>query len=160
MKKRTRQLDDSREILLPKTINGKQVWTTAGDLAPLDPGEKSELSSNIKGNAHKSNILKLAQAVLTNASLFIHDTFAKLNPQLVEELNTAFDSEALFVAGHKFDSWVRREGLNWKLDGLTTVITKRGKVLAEMTAKVDERFAREVGRQVRMMVREAQAERN
>jgi len=135
--KRTKQIDDAREIVLPFQVDGKQAWTTAGSKR-MHGAEKEELSSNIRRQQLKGNVQKHVEAVMSNAQKFVQATMFQIAPEKVRiamarcEGNAASEEQMSLI-----ESWINEMQFVAKQDGLTTVVKSKGKVLGEMTAKMD-----------------------
>lgn len=139
MIKRTKQIDNARQVLLRKDpING-DIWTTAGELA-MGGLDNEKLSSNLKAERSRINIQKIATAVIENAARFFEGCLEDLAPQTVlESYNGTREDE-----GRLFQEWIEGAGIGFKQDGLRSLVIYRGKVINELVADVDHRYVDEV----------------
>ena len=151
MKKRTKQIDDAREIVLPFSIDGKQAFTKAGS-QEMQGHEKEELSQNIQRQQSKGGIMKHVEVVMANAQRFLQATMWTIAPENVKvalakcEATTASDAEMNLVT-----DWVNDMQLVSLQDGLTTVVKSKGQVLGEMEAKVDGTLVKLVEEEIAKM---------
>ena len=139
--KRTKQIDDNREVIIQPHPNG-DIWTKAGDL-DMSGDDKSHLSHNLRADKLRASIEKMVEEVENNAAAFINNTFLGIAPEnVVDSFYNLMVDEG--DKGDLFAQWVNDSGWSFFQDGLTTVVKMKGKVVGEMTAKVDQRFAEEV----------------
>lgn len=136
--KRTERLDREKEIALPMV--GKDVFASAGDLM-LTQEEKEQLSSNLRAMPYQQLISEMAKEVALDAANFIqthlfHYAKARKHHNVVERI-VCNDLPAI-------DGWLGEQGFEFIVDGLTTVIRKKGKVWRKYTYSVDHRFAADV----------------
>ena len=148
MKKRTEQIDDDREVLLPGTINGKQLWKKAGS-DKRTPEEADQFSQNLVNHQWRAQIQKMVTKIMTNAQLFAQQATMKLAPaHVVEAVHTMNDPKAdwLHVSRAKttFASWIDETGYAVVQDGLKTLVMVKGKVVAELVAEVGVAFENDV----------------
>ncbi len=137
MKKRTKQIDDAREIVLPFSIDGKQAFTKAGS-QEMQGHEKEELSQNIRRQQTKGGIQKHVEVVMENAQRFLQATMWMVAPNPIKEALAACEAETATEADmDAVTDWINEMQLVSVQDGLTTVVKSKGKVLADMRAKVD-----------------------
>ena len=137
MKKRTKQIDDAREIVLPFSIDGKQAFTTVGS-QEMQGHENEELSQNIKRQQTTGGIQKHVEGVMENAQRFLQATMWMVAPNPIKESLARCEKET--ATGDDMDrvtDWINEMQLVSVQDGLTTVVKSKGKVLADMKAKVD-----------------------
>ncbi len=122
IKRRTRQVDDAREVLLGGTPS-HPIHTTTGQLA-LNGDDKAHLSHNLRARRDRALIAKLVERVQEQAGTFLEMHMRQLAPNNV--LNDAV----------LFERWSVRNGYNFVQDGLVSVLTHKGRVIATMTADV------------------------
>jgi hypothetical protein len=140
--KRTRRLDDERRIQVGTTLGGEAIHAAVGDIL-LNTEEQRELSNKLALRPHLVVVRQLAEAVLHNAGCFVTQCFAQLAPADVVD-----DS---YHGGDIFTNWMDKSGFEVLQDGITTIIKVKGKVVNELTAKVDERFKKDVEVEIRVI---------
>jgi len=143
MAKRTKQIDDSREVELKRLgkINGKPVFSTMGQLE-MTGADKEGLSSNIKDSQLQGRVNNTVGLVYENAARFASKVFTDIAPAYVIEAEqkslTERRSQKIIV------DWMRKSNFKVIQDGLKTVITVRGKIVAEITADISDDIRRYV----------------
>lgn len=131
IKKRTKQLADSKEVAL-----GDNVWTTAGEIAMQD-GDKEQLSAALRAQRHASMISKVVAAIQEKAAAFVEQTLYGLMPAKVQD-------DYLNGDQHLALDWIRRFRWRFVQDGLTSRVFVSGKEVASMPAKVPPAIEGEV----------------
>lgn len=133
--KRTQQLEDAKEVLVTKAADGTVIWTTAGQNR-MTPGNKEELSANLKARQHHNRVVQEARKVQAGAAGFFETIVLGAAPQAV--LDSYAGDGALFA------EWMVGAGFTFKQDGLTSRAFHHGVEMASFTAKVDPRLEAEV----------------
>lgn len=139
LKKRTKQLDDAREVALPDL--GKNVWTTKGEL-DMQSSEKEELSSNLKGAKHRALIAKLVNTIQQKAAAFFESSVLEMAPSNVAR--DYMDGE-----GKLFADWLQKSPFMFVQDGLTARIYYHNREIASLPANVPALYRDEVLAEIR-----------
>jgi hypothetical protein len=136
MKKRTKQIDDDREVVLPFSIDGKQAYTTQGSI-DMQGGEKEELSGNIRKQQLQGAIEKHVEAIMENSQRFVQATMWDIAGEKVRELMAECEAETIDDEGMEIlASWINEKQFIAIQDGLKTIVKSKGKVLGEMKASL------------------------
>lgn len=144
MKKRTKQIDDSREVILPFQANGKQAYTTQGSI-DMQPHENEELSSNIRKERFRGDVQKQVEAIMENSQRFVQATMFGIAPTKIRDLMADCETESIDQEGMEtMEKWIQDTQFMAIQDGLKTVVKSQGKVLGEMTAKIEGPFRKAV----------------
>lgn len=131
IRKRVRQLDDAKEVVLGGTKKSP-VWTTAGELA-MSGDDKGELSAKLR--AHQRHILvhKAVDQVYQTAATFLEKCLLDMAPQNVADSYTGRIDDS----GALFNEWMSKSPFKFVLDGLTARFFYQGREIAKATAQVD-----------------------
>lgn len=144
-------------IILPKdpfqigvTPTGEPVWVDPKDLITT-PDEKLELKSNMSAAKRAGVVDQMARVVLENATSFMNETFVNTAHEhgvnlLLYAVNGETNPEEVL-------KWAQKAGYSMIQDGLTSVIKVKDRVIRQMTAEVDSRFALEVSKRVMEMIK-------
>lgn len=138
MRKRTRQIDESREIQIGGT-KSHPTWTTAGELA-MNGDENVELSHNLRMRRRAEAVNKVVQQLLEGFAAWLETCILDLAPKNVFASYSGRSGD-----GQKlFHEWLARVPFKFVMDGLTARFFYNGKELASTTAKVDPMMEAEV----------------
>lgn len=147
IKRRTQAIDDAREVKLGTTPEGEPIWTTAGENR-MTGDDKAALSANLKSHHVEAIIQKNAEGWMQFAAQFIEQMILGLMPKSV------YDDYRLLRegrGGRHFARWMEDEGFEFKRDGLTIIVLKRGKVLGKARGHVASSIAIDVMRRLDVM---------
>lgn len=125
--KRTKQLDDAREVLLKNGFH-----STVGGMT-VQPLHKEQAASNIRATARMGMVRKVVEAVFNGAADFFRQRMIELVPA---GLNC--DDETAF------NDWLCTEGYSFRQDGLTSILLRQGKIVVTQTATVNPSIVAEV----------------
>ena len=137
MVKRTKQIDDSREIELSHLgkVNGKPVFTIVGQIK-MQPNDVEEALANIKKQKQDSHLVNWARAIITGGAQFANQVFQRVAPESVIEAEQASGSDARMK--DKFVGWITKNQFAVIQDGIKTIVKANGKVVAEARAPVQD----------------------
>src|SRR5687768_142410 len=129
MKKRTRQLDDAREVVIGRTADGDPIHTTAGELK-LNGEDQDKLQDNVNAQAAVGTAEQAARLHINRTAAFLLKFIHDLAP-----LNVYVDYLHNGEHGEYFEAWRYSEGYEFHMDRLYTYIKRNGKVVAEFGVK-------------------------
>lgn len=135
IKPRTRQLDDSKPVVLHS--NGTDqgtVWTDSGQLK-MNGDENAELSNNLAQARFMGVVTKIAEAIYEEAARFFQATCIPMMPDSVREPD-------------QIVAWLTASGLEMRMDGLTCIVSRNGMVLATSTPEVEPMYQEAVTRYI------------
>jgi hypothetical protein len=154
MGKRTKQIDDSREIELPHLgkVNGKPVFTTVGQIN-MQANDIEEALENIKKQKEDSKLVNWARGIIMGGAQFANQMFQRVAPESVVEAEQLSGSDARMR--DKFVGWMTQNQFTVVQDGIKTIVKANGKVVAEATAPVPDSLVSaleaEIKRQLRLL---------
>jgi len=125
--KRTKQIDDAREVLLKNGFH-----STVGDLK-VQPLHKEQAASNIRATGRMGVVNRIVEQVHQRGADFFQACLEGMLP-----------GRLLGKDLKQIESWLCTEGIIFRRDGLTSVILRQGVVIASQTAQVDGRYVAEV----------------
>jgi len=125
--KRTKQIDDAREVLLKNGFH-----STVGDLT-VQPLHKEQAASNIRATARMGTVSRIVEQVHQKGADFFQSCLEGLLP-----------GRLLGKDLKQIESWLCTEGIIFRQDGLTSVLLRQGVVIASQTAQVDGKYVIEV----------------
>lgn len=125
--KRTKQIDDAREVLLKNGFH-----STVGDLK-VQPLHKEQAASNIRATARMGTVRRIVEEVQQKGADFFQLCVGELLPRRLIGKDLK-----------QIESWLCTEGYVFKQQGLTSVLLRQGEVIASQTAQVDGRYVAEV----------------
>lgn len=125
--KRTKQIDDAREVLLKNGFH-----STVGDLK-VQPLHKEQAASNIRATGRMGVVRRIVKEVHQKGADFFQSCVSQLLPRRLMDKSP-----------EQIESWLCTQGYTFKQDGLTSVLLKQGVVIASQTAQVDSRYVIEV----------------
>lgn len=139
--KRTKRLDDERPEVVGTTPDGLPIWIEQGDKA-LTPDDKANLSGKLKDKRHMAEVARAAKQVQEMAAGFLEASILEVAPEAV-----LVDYKALTTGegdGKLFTDWMANSGFGFRQEGFKSCFLYKGKVVREITAKVDWKLATEV----------------
>lgn len=114
------------------------------DLIPTPDEERERVHNTLA--ARESNLVhKMASLVLENAGKFIEETFLKTAGHAGVGLYYNNQDRAF--------TWALKAGYESIQDGLKTIVKVKGRVIREMTADIEPRYAGVVARKVMEMIK-------
>jgi hypothetical protein len=126
MQKRTKALDDDKEVLLFTQADGSPVWTTTGQIRQ-SRADLEERSAKLKAAVKMGNIQQVVAAVRRLVNAWLESVIEELAPVSIIE------------AGEKaVGDWIMAEGLSFHRDGLTWLVKRQGSVVVELPVDVSE----------------------
>ena len=127
IRKRTKQIDAAREVLLKNGFH-----STVGDLT-VQPLHKEQAASNIRATARMGLVKRMVEVVQQQGANFFEACVGELLPRRLVGKDLK-----------QIESWLCTEGIIFKQDGLTSVLLRQGVVIASQTAQVDGKYVIEV----------------
>lgn len=128
IKKRTKQLDDAREVLLSGSASNP-IWTTRGELE-LSGDDKKELSANLAAQRRQAALHKHVERVLEGFATFLLEHLYPLAPASIQASFNNSDDNSLY-------RWAQDNGFRFERKGLEAVLLHKGSVIASTKATVD-----------------------
>ena len=125
--KRTKQLDNAREILLKNGFH-----STVGGMT-VQPLHKEQAASNIRATGRMGVVNRIVEQVHQRGADFFQACLEGMLP-----------GRLLGKDLKQIESWLCQEGITFKQDGLTSVLLRQGVVIASQTAQVDGKYVIEV----------------
>lgn len=128
------------QLQIGEDANGHPIWVETRDLINTAADNEALAHNKLKA-ANESALQKMVAVVLENATRFTDETFRHVAPRSV--IQKADDGDM-----REWERWINEVGFHVIQDGLKTVVKMSGRVIREMDANVDKRFAEDVARRV------------
>jgi len=125
--KRTKQIEDAREVLLKNGFH-----STVGGMT-VQPLHKEQTTSNLRATARMGLVRRIVEEVHQKAAGFFQQCVEGLLPNLLLDKDP-----------RQIEIWLCTNGYTFKQDGLTSVLLKKDRVIVSQTARVDPALEAEV----------------
>lgn len=136
--KRTKRIDNDREVLLFTQADGTPVWTTAGQLR-LNGEELEEKRAKLKAARQLGKVQNVVGAIRSLVNAWLESVFEELAPAGVRDQGEKAMGE-----------WIVAEGYSFHRDELTWIVKRQGDVVVELPVDIDNSIRDEVLFMLRM----------
>jgi hypothetical protein len=137
IKRRTRQIDDARPVVLAGT-GDNVIHTTVGDLA-LTGEQRDELSHRLRAQKRAALVSQLVSKVHAQWATFVEKCVLDVAP-----VNVAGAYAENGDVSPTWQHWLQRLNIRIVQDGLTMRVFFNGSEHASMTANIDPQFESDV----------------
>lgn len=137
MKRRTKTIDDEREIALGIDLGDKPGFVKAGSLTPSQE-DKEKASDNIRLAALKGQIGNLIIDVEHQRAQMLEAVTSQFMPHSIADAMLRAGTANEEITDKKLIAdWVDEMQIETRHSGLTTAVRVKGRTIAEFTAKLD-----------------------
>jgi hypothetical protein len=137
IKRRTRQLDDARPVVLAGT-GDNVIHTTVGDLT-LTGEQRDELSHRLRAQKRAALVGQLVSKVHAQWATFVEKCVLDVAPPVLVKAYEQFGDDS-----PAWQYWLKRINIRTVQDGLTLRVFFNDSEHASMTANVDPQFESDV----------------